>query len=247
MRLAIVADIHGNLPALEAVAADLARHQVDAIVDLGDCVSGPLWPRETAEFLMVRGWPTVRGNHDRVVALASGGALGPSDAFARSQMNARQLAWCGTLPSAVTLPGGILAVHGRPGSDTAYLLEDVEAGRTVPARLNRIEERLAGIDASIVLCGHSHLATALRLPRGTWVVNPGSVGCPAYDDDTPPAHVSEAGSPAARYAVLKINHAGVAVDLVSVPYDHVSASRRAERNGRADWAHALLTGFSTAS
>ena len=56
-RWAIVSDIHGNLPALEAVLAD--AHGVDGWLNLGDIVSGPLWPRETAEFVMRQGWPTL--------------------------------------------------------------------------------------------------------------------------------------------------------------------------------------------
>jgi Calcineurin-like phosphoesterase len=67
MRIAIFADIHGNILALEAVLTDLQSRRVDKFVNLGDCVSGPLWPRETAELLMRLSWPTVRGNHDRWV------------------------------------------------------------------------------------------------------------------------------------------------------------------------------------
>jgi predicted phosphodiesterase len=65
MRIAILADIHGNVLALEAVLTDLESRKVDKFVNLGDCVSGPLWPRETAELLMRLSWPTVRGNHGR--------------------------------------------------------------------------------------------------------------------------------------------------------------------------------------
>ena len=59
MRIAVLADIHGNLPALEAVVADLQNRRADQIVNLGDCVSGPLWRKETAELLMALDWPTV--------------------------------------------------------------------------------------------------------------------------------------------------------------------------------------------
>ena len=57
MRLAVIADIHGNLPALEAVLADIERRGADRIVNLGDCVSGPLWPRETMDLLDTLGLP----------------------------------------------------------------------------------------------------------------------------------------------------------------------------------------------
>ena len=65
MRLAVISDIHGNLLALEAVIADIGARGVDATVNLGDNVAGPLWPRETAERLATLALPTVRGNHDR--------------------------------------------------------------------------------------------------------------------------------------------------------------------------------------
>ena len=65
MRLAVIADIHGNLLALEAVLAHIAARGITRIVNLGDCVSGPLCPAETAARLMALAMPTVRGNHDR--------------------------------------------------------------------------------------------------------------------------------------------------------------------------------------
>ena len=65
MRLAVISDIHGNIVALEAVLADLKTRGVDDIVNLGDCVTGLLWPRETLELLDTLKLPTVRGEHDR--------------------------------------------------------------------------------------------------------------------------------------------------------------------------------------
>ena len=82
MRLAVIADIHGNLPALEAALSDLERRGADGIVNLGDCVSGPLWPRETMDLLDTLGLPTVRGNHDRWVAETPREHMYASDAFA---------------------------------------------------------------------------------------------------------------------------------------------------------------------
>ena len=67
MRIAIVTDIHGNLPALEAVAADIKRQGADLIVNLGDSLSGPLLPLETAQYLMSAGWLSLAGNHERQV------------------------------------------------------------------------------------------------------------------------------------------------------------------------------------
>ncbi|TSD84704.1 metallophosphoesterase family protein [Mycobacterium sp. KBS0706] len=247
MRLAVLADIHGNLPALEAVLADLGRRGADGIVHLGDCVSGPLWPRETLDLLVAKGWPTVRGNHDRWVWEDRDEPLTTSDGYARHALDAAGRAWLGALPMQLELPGGITAFHARPDDDNAYLLEDIEAGRLVRAPADAIAARLAGVSARVVLCGHSHLPWLLRLPDGRWILNPGSIGAPAYDDPTPPAHVSESGSPAARYAMLELDGDKVAAELIAIPYDHDRAVRRAAENGRPDWAHQLATGFSRPS
>ena len=90
MRIAVIADVHGNILALEAVLADLDRRGgADRFINLGDCVAGPLWPRETMERLDVLGWPTVRGNHDRRVALDPLPEMGPSDKFAHDRLTPR--------------------------------------------------------------------------------------------------------------------------------------------------------------
>ncbi len=70
MKIAIISDIHGNLPALRAVLADIARQCVDQTVNLGDSLSGPLQPAETADLLMAQGFPTIKGNHERQLLAA---------------------------------------------------------------------------------------------------------------------------------------------------------------------------------
>ena len=65
MKLAVISDIHGNLPALDAVLADIAAHRVEQIVNLGDILSGPLWAADTADRLMALALPTIAGNHER--------------------------------------------------------------------------------------------------------------------------------------------------------------------------------------
>jgi hypothetical protein len=74
------------------------------------------------------------------------------------------------------------------------------------------------------------------------IVNPGSVGMPAYRDVTPLPHAMEAGSPHARYALLTRNGAGWTAELRAVAYDWEAAARQAEANGRSDAAHAARTG-----
>lgn len=81
VRIAIVSDIHGNLAALEAVALDIQRRGVDAVVNLGDSLSGPLLPRETAEFLMAKGWLSLAGNHERQLLTNPPEQRSASDAY----------------------------------------------------------------------------------------------------------------------------------------------------------------------
>ncbi|HEX2552736.1 MAG TPA: metallophosphoesterase family protein [Microvirga sp.] len=248
MRIAVLADIHGNVLALEAVLANLARRGgADAVVDLGDCVSGPLWPRDTMERLEALGARTVRGNHDRQVATLDPAAMGPSDRVAHAALSPEQRARLGALPPTLTVAPGILACHATPARDETYLVETVSGGRLLRDRPEAIARRLGDVGpARLVLCGHSHRTELVRLPGGVLIVNPGSVGGPGYADPAEPAHVSEAGSPHARYAVLDIPNGTAGepvVTFLAVPYDNEAAARRAEAHGRPDWAMALRTGF----
>lgn len=246
MRIAVMADIHGNLPALEAVLADLkARGGADLLVDLGDRASGPLWPRETLERLAGVDCVAVRGNHDRQVATLAPERMNASDRYTLEEITDAQRQALGALPEQVRIAEAILALHASPASDTAYLLDRIDKGRLVRDRMEDIEARLGEVEgARLVLTAHSHRADMVRLPGGMTVINPGSVGCPAYDDDEPP-HVSESGSPHARYALVTPGGADELpeVDFVAVRYAFEAAARRAEANERFEWAHALRTGF----
>lgn len=242
----MLADIHGNLPALEAVIADMAGRSIDAVVDLGDCVSGPLWPEETLRLLRAKDWMTVRGNHDRWVACGDPSTLSRLDGFAAAAVGEDGRAWLGALPARLAPMPGIAAFHARPDDDNAYLLEDIVAGRLQGAPAASVEARLGTVRDPLILTAHSHLPGLLRLADGRTVLNPGSVGCPAYADQDPPAHVSETGSPFARYAVLTFEAGDtpqhVVADHIALPYDHAAAARRAEAAGYPGWSHALAQG-----
>ncbi len=245
MRIALVSDIHGNLPALEAVVADLQRRGADIVVNLGDCVSGPLMPRETAQYLMAQSWTHLAGNHERQV-LDESVARGTSDEFAYSQLSARELDWLAGLRPSSSLAEDIFLCHGTPGSDRAYLLETVEAAGARAARPREIEERLAPVAAALVACGHSHVPRSVRTARGQLIVNPGSVGLPGFVARKPFAHVVQNGSPDARYALVE-RRAGVwTSSLIAVPYDHEAMARLAGLRHRGEWARALRTGYPVA-
>jgi len=240
MRIAVIADVHGNLIALEAVLVQVRAAAPDLIINLGDLVSGPFDPKGSADAQMALGCPTIAGNHERQILE---GATGASDAFARPLLSNAHLDWIAGLPTSLALADGqIFACHGSPaGGDNEYLLDEVSEGRLVLASDDAIRARLAGIgDASVVLCGHSHTPRVVSVD-GVMIVNPGSVGQPGYRDIAPP-HVVEAGTPHARFAIIEKQAAGWAAELRAVPYDYEAAARQAEQAGRPAVAHVVRTG-----
>lgn len=250
MRLAAISDIHGNLPALEAVLAAIERDGVDVIVNLGDILSGPLWPRETAARLMALALPTIAGNHERQLLSLPPERQSASDRHAARALGDAERAWLHGLPPALRLDRDIHCCHGTPASDLHYLLETVtpDFGRhgspgLRPASTAELAERCAGVPAgALLLCGHSHVPRAMQVAGGPLVVNPGSVGLPAYDDAVPATHWVETGSPHARWALIERAADGWQVALRATAYDWDGAARRAEAHGRGDWADALRSG-----
>lgn len=242
-RIAVISDIHGNLMALEAVLSDLASRGVDATINLGDCVAGPLWPRETFELLADLNIPTVRGNHDRWIMDRPEAQMPPAGLFAREALTEAQRAALHALPATLQFTPEILAVHGTPADDSAYLLEEVtEDGRLAPARRSLLAERLGDAAASpVVLCGHSHRQAVVAGPRGGLILNPGSVGCPAFADSASAGGL-EHRSPHARYAVLTRRNGRWGAELLALEYDWDAAAARAMELGWPRWARALATG-----
>ncbi len=246
-RLAALADIHGNLAALQAVAAELKSFSPDLTVNLGDHLSGPLAPAATADFLIASSFLHIRGNHDRQLLDRPFDALSPSDRAASLQLQPRHFDWLASLPPTLSPEPGLLLCHGTPTDDLQYLAEHVTPSGVALAPPHLIQARLGPIGARLVLCAHSHLPRVTSLNGGTLVVNPGSVGLPAYDASHPFPHFMEAGTPHARFAILDRRRGHWQVSLLAVPYDWTSASALAAQSGRPDWAHALLTGYALRS
>ena len=247
MRLAIISDIHGNLPALDAVLADIARRGADLTVNCGDLLSGPLWPHETAERLMALNLPTISGNHERQLLACAQRPGGDSDQYAYVHTTAAQRHWLAALPARLEPLPGVLMVHGRPDSDLDYLLDTVDSAEPAGVRCAtpaEVRARCAGVDAGLLVCGHSHHPGVMQLPGGLLVVNAGSVGLQAYDDDHGGLHWIHNGSPHARYALCERSERGRwQVAIVAVDYDWAAASAQARRNGAADWAGWLDSGW----
>jgi putative phosphoesterase len=177
-RVAVLSDIHGVLPSLEAVLAEPDVEAADQIVLTGDIAAGPQ-PVETLDLLTSLGervvW--VRGNADReLVHVASGGKSGYqiSD-WAGRQLRPDQVDLLAALPHPVTLEirgfGPVLFCHGSPRSDDEVALVD--------SSIDRWLEVLAEVDEAVrtVVCGHTHMPFQ-RLVDRRLVANPGSVGMP---------------------------------------------------------------------
>lgn len=242
MRIAVLSDIHGNLPALQAVLRDVAHRQVDRIVNLGDSLSGPLQPLETAAFLMAQPWVQLAGNHERQLLAWTAESTGLSDGYAHAQLTADVFAWMAKLRPAQQLNAEVFLCHGTPRSDVEYFLHTVQGAQVRAATLDEIDERLGAVTSALVLCGHTHIPRIARSRAGQLLVNPGSVGLQAYEDEHPAHHVVENHSPNARYAMVE-KHAGVwQAQLLAVPYDHASVAHLARLRNRPDWEVALVHG-----
>jgi putative phosphoesterase len=228
MRIAIVADVHGNLTALEAVLEEVAEEGFDLVVSGGDVVAGPQ-PREALERLAALGdrirW--VMGNADREVVEAFDGALAPdpddpaarSAHFAAARLDRAHRDLLASFAPTVAVDGAVLVCHGTPASDTAIVTT-----RTDPDALAEIVD---GVAEPVVVGGHVHLQFVARAGATQWV-NAGSVGLP-YE-----------GAPGAFW--LALTPAGP--DLRRTRYDVAAAERAIRATGYpdADDVVAAITG-----
>lgn len=176
MRIAALYDIHGNLPALEAVLQDAHEAEADQVVVGGDALLGPM-PRETLECLLDLDIPVgfIHGNTDRTI-LNQMAAMG--EGREKTRWVAQQLYpeheellrnWPLSLQIETQSLGQVLFCHATPRSDTEVVTQLTSNDHLLPA--------LEGLDASVVVCGHTHMQFD-RMIAGTRVANAGSVGMP---------------------------------------------------------------------
>jgi diadenosine tetraphosphatase ApaH/serine/threonine PP2A family protein phosphatase len=243
MRFAAIADIHGNHLALEAVLADIRAAGIADIVNLGDMASGPLDARRTMDMLMALDATHVLGNHDRWLIDRPVEKMGSWERPAYAQLDARHLDWLRTIPPTCVFRDQVFLCHATPADDNVYWLETVRPdGSVTISSPESIEKAAEGIAQSLILCGHTHIARAVRLGDGRLVVNPGSVGGPGFSYHVPFPHVIEAGTPDARYAILELISGSWSVTFRHVPYDNAALSALARQNGDLEFAAALATG-----
>ena len=214
VRVAALYDVHGNLPALEAVLAELDEVAPDATILVGgDFANGP-FPRETVARLVALGERVVfiRGNGEREFLEGRADAdegWGARTAFVANALSDEQRAFLSRLAETVTVDverlGSVLFCHGSPRSDmeiVTYLTTD-----------ERLRPMVAGVPAAVVVLGHTH-SQFDRVVDATRIVNAGSVGMP-YED-----------APGAYWALL-----GPGVELRRTPYDLEAAAERIRASG----------------
>ncbi|MCS6999794.1 MAG: metallophosphoesterase family protein [Bacteroidota bacterium] len=229
MRIALISDIHANLPALEACLEDVAQQQIDAVYCLGDLVGYNVWPNEVIERMQRERIPTIAGNYDVGIGTASDDcgcayktdherALGKkSIAYTNATITESNRAYLRRLPSHFVLEYRLATdqlyrvylVHGSPRRVNEYLYEDRSE-----ESLRRIVE---GIEADILVCGHTHIPYHRTITafggRNVHIINAGAVGKP------------KDGDPRACYCVLTLTLSpdGTAiepqVEFRRVPYD----------------------------
>lgn len=212
MKVGIISDIHGNLPALDAVLADVAGRRVDAIYCLGDLVGYGPFPNEVTDRIRAGAIPTVMGNYDDGVGFdrdECGCVYGTpveqerglqSLAWTRARVTEENKAFLRTLPSEIRIEQDgtrILLVHGSPQRMNEYLFEG--------SPIARFQGFAASSGADIIAFGHTHRPYSTSVDDVRFV-NAGSVGLPKDGDWR------------ACYVILN-TAAAEPVEFVRVPYD----------------------------
>ena len=244
MKTAIISDIHANRAALEAVLDDIDQRGIKAIINLGDSLSGPLDAPGTADLLIARDIPTICGNHDRQLIDRPKEEMGLWETWVIDDLTPAHLAWVRSLPKTLRI-NDMLFCHGTIDDDDEMWLHVMGPdARMICRNLNAVTERLGATDATFIACGHTHTPAFVRLPNGPAIVNPGSIGCPAFADTRcNPPFVQQVGAPDARYAIAEKVDEVWRTELVAVPYDPSEMARLARAKGEDSWARALETGW----
>ncbi len=244
MRVALLADCHGNLVSLDAALTDIRRVGADQIICLGDVASGPQ-PRETLARLRAVGCPVVMGNADSWL-LDPGpqppgeaenlGRISEVDSWCAAQMRPEDLGYIRTFQPTIRVQLrdmlALLCVHGSPRSNMDVI------SSTTPEDV--LEAFLDGIDATVVAGGHTH-APMLRQFRDITLINPGSVGFP-YERLRPTGRICN--PPWAEYAVVEWRGA-LQVEFRRVPVDAAAIVQSILRSGMphaAWWAEGWMEG-----
>ena len=209
MNIGVIADVHGNWVALDAVLDDMPP--VDRLVCAGDVVGYNPWPGACVDAVREREIPTVMGNHDRAVAtdtsFSFNSMAGAGVAYAREELDDDQLAWLAGLPDERTVfDERVKVVHGHPDDPDRYTYPDMFGAEMLG-------------DEDVLVLGHTHVQHHESYDEGI-VLNPGSVGQPRDGDSR------------AAYAVLDVD--AMTVTEHRVEYDIESVEHAVSEAGLPD-------------
>ncbi|MDN4494468.1 metallophosphoesterase family protein [Ureibacillus aquaedulcis] len=239
MKIAVISDIHGNLDALQAVLLDIKNRGIKEIYNLGDSLYGPLFPIETYRLLVKEKIQSIRGNCDRI--LLDSDTDNATVQYVQDLLGEDQKEWISNLPFSLETEDFYFC-HGTPSSDVGYLLEEMSPNGSMLKKTEDIMELVKGISQNIIFCAHTHIPRVVYLPNHKIVINPGSVGLPAYEDELPIYHKMESGSPYGNYTIVTKQEDECFIEQILIPYNRDEAIRQSEKNGRSDWVKALQTG-----
>ena len=240
---AIISDIHGNSLAFEAVLKDIKSRGIEAIINLGDYFFGALEPEKVAEMMRANAMLCISGNTDREILLAVDTKF-TKDGMDRvkADLSDRSIQWLRSLPNTSTCDGLVFACHGTPESDDEYLLEKVTQHGVFVYNDEELIAKTAHIKERIILCGHSHVNRVIYLSNDKIILNPGSVGLPAYLGSGEHRFAMESMTPHAKYAIVTADGDQIGIEQVLCAYDWHQASESARKNGNEKWAQYLLRG-----
>lgn len=240
-RIAIISDVHANSWALKEVLRDIKTKNVDEILNLGDSLYGPLDPKGTYDLLIKNNIKSISGNQDRfIIENALINTSISTLEFVKNSIDNNTLNWLKELPFDLR-HNNVYCCHGNPVNDSIALLEKINIDYVGIQTNEEIDITLSKIKESIVACGHSHLPRMVKT-KNKVIINPGSIGLQAYDDELPVPHKMESLSAHAKYALIDIKDNGINTELISIEYDYETAANVAEMNNRNDWAKWIRTG-----
>ncbi|QCR31971.1 metallophosphoesterase [Lysinibacillus sp. SGAir0095] len=240
MRTAIISDIHGNIDALQAVLVDIKNRGIKDIYNLGDHFYGPLFPLETYKLLVKeKHIRNIRGNCDRI--LLDIHSENPTVQYVQTMLEEEHKEWIANLPFSLQTEEFYFC-HGTPTSDESYLLEEMSPNGSRLKKTEDILKLVNGISQNIIFCAHTHIPRVVYLPNNKIVINPGSVGLPAYEDELPIYHKMESGTPHANYTIVTKKENDWLIEHIHIPYNREAAILQSKKCGRIDWVKALQTG-----
>jgi predicted phosphodiesterase len=240
---AIISDIHGNSLALQLVLKDIALREVDKIINLGDHVFGALEPEQTAKLIRQLPMLCISGNTDREI-LENLDKHSDKENMERvkADLSPETIAWLRQLPPTAICDDLFFVCHGTPDSDNDYLLENVTPNGVFVYNDEELIQKTKHITQRIILCGHSHVNRLVYLSNGKIILNPGSVGLPAYLGTGEYRFAMESMTPHAKYALVKVDGDDINIELIHCAYDWNAASAAAKANGSEKSSWFLLQG-----